>query len=102
MILYIQAVTTCTSFFPVSPPGDSYVAVTRIPNPQPTHAVTIFRFAWDCLVKFNDIFKEVELVIHHPVQVIMFLCFNVSICQPHIYNFNLQGPDTGDLQNAKG
>jgi hypothetical protein len=41
--------------------GDSYVAVAGIPNPQPTHAVIISRFAWECLLRFNEVVKEMEV-----------------------------------------
>ncbi|KAG7358992.1 family 3 adenylate cyclase [Nitzschia inconspicua] len=61
--------------FKVETVGDSYVAVAGIPDSQPTHAVIISRFAWDCLVKFNELVKELEVEL---------------------------GPDTGDLQMRFG
>jgi hypothetical protein len=35
--------------------------VAGIPNPQSTHAVIICRFAWECLIKFNETVKELEV-----------------------------------------
>ena len=40
--------------------GDSYVAVTGLPNEQPMHAILMARFAWDCMLKFNAIVKDME------------------------------------------
>jgi hypothetical protein len=54
-------ITDMTYLWSLSPPGDSYVAVAGIPNPQQTHAVIICRFAWECLVKFNETVKEMEV-----------------------------------------
>lgn len=39
--------------FKVETIGDSYVAVTGLPNEQPRHAVLMARFAWECLEKFR-------------------------------------------------
>jgi class 3 adenylate cyclase len=50
--------------------GDSYVAVTGLPNPQPNHAVLMARFASDCLHAMIFIARELETKL---------------------------GPDTGDL-----
>ena len=41
-------------------PGDSYVAVTGLPKPQERHALLMARFAWDCLLKFEEITRELE------------------------------------------
>ena len=49
---------------------DSYVAVTGLPDPQPSHAVIMARFATDCRIKMNELTAHLE---------------------------NRLGPDTGDL-----
>ena len=41
-------------------PGDSYVAVTGLPKPQERHALLMARFAWDCLLKFEELTRELE------------------------------------------
>jgi Adenylate and Guanylate cyclase catalytic domain len=56
--------------FKVETIGDSYVAVTGLPEPQANHAVIMARFAGECLQRLQEITKELE----------------VSL-----------GPDTGDL-----
>ncbi|KAG7341693.1 PAS domain containing protein [Nitzschia inconspicua] len=70
-----DAIALRRKVFKVETVGDSYVAVAGIPDPQPTHAVIIARFAWDCHVKFNELVKEMEVEL---------------------------GPDTGDLQMRFG
>jgi len=40
--------------------GDSYVAVTGLPKPQERHALLMARFAWDCLLKFEEMTRELE------------------------------------------
>jgi class 3 adenylate cyclase len=40
--------------FKVETIGDSYMAVTGIPDPQSDHAVIMARFAQECLAKMND------------------------------------------------
>lgn len=61
--------------FKVETIGDSYVAVTGLPEAQPNHAVIMAKFAWDCLLKMGEVTKELE----------------VSL-----------GPDTGDLSMRLG
>ena len=60
LILYptrsLSIVLTAVSF----PPGDSYVAVTGLPKPQERHALLMARFAWDCLLKFEELTRELE------------------------------------------
>ena len=41
--------------------GDSYLAVTGLPEPQVKHAVIMARFAWQCLVRMGEITKELEV-----------------------------------------
>lgn len=61
--------------FKVETIGDTYLAVTGLPEPQSHHATIMARFAWDCLVRVGEIAKELE----------------VSL-----------GPDTGDLSMRFG
>jgi class 3 adenylate cyclase len=51
-------------------PGDCYVAVCGLPEPNEEHAVAMARFARDCKVKFGDLTHKLEAKL---------------------------GPDTGDL-----
>jgi class 3 adenylate cyclase len=46
--------------FKVETIGDSYIAVTGLPEPQTKHASIMARFAWDCLVRIGEISKELE------------------------------------------
>lgn len=43
--------------------GDSYVAVTGLPEPQPEHAVIMTRFARDCKVKMNEVTRKLEMTL---------------------------------------
>jgi hypothetical protein len=56
--------------FKVETIGDSYVAVTGLPNPQANHALLMARFAIAVIAKFNELVRKLEVTL---------------------------GPDTGDL-----
>ena len=56
--------------FKVETIGDSYVAVTGLPEPQERHAVIMARFAGECMLKLQEIVTDLEVTL---------------------------GPDTGDL-----
>jgi class 3 adenylate cyclase len=55
--------------------GDSYVAVTGLPSPQPDHAIIMAKFAADILKKLEEVTRMLEVEL---------------------------GPDTGDLRMRIG
>lgn len=63
------------TIFKVETIGDSYVAVTGLPDPQPDHAVRMARFAREGMSKFNELTRMLETTL---------------------------GPDTGELRMRFG
>ena len=61
--------------FKVETVGDCYVAVTGLPEPRKDHAIVMARFSRECLDKFNELAKKLEITL---------------------------GPDTGDLAMRVG
>jgi len=55
-----DAIAKRRGVFKVETIGDSYVAVTGLPEPQPKHASIMARFAWDCLIRMSEVTKGLE------------------------------------------
>ena len=49
--------------FKVETIGDSYVAVTGLPEPQPSHAIIMCKFAWACSRRVGILTKELEVML---------------------------------------
>jgi class 3 adenylate cyclase len=49
--------------FKVETIGDSYMAVTGVPEPDPDHAVTMAKFAYQCLVKMDGVTSDLETLL---------------------------------------
>ena len=70
-----DAVAKRRRVFKVETVGDCYVAVTGLPEPRKDHAIVMARFSRECLDKFNELAKKLEITL---------------------------GPDTGDLAMRVG
>jgi class 3 adenylate cyclase len=70
-----DAIAARRGVFKVETIGDSYVAVTGLPEPREDHAVVMAKFARDCRTQFSVLSRELEVTL---------------------------GPETGDLQMRFG
>uniref|UniRef100_A0A7S3L1M8 Phosphodiesterase n=1 Tax=Amphora coffeiformis TaxID=265554 RepID=A0A7S3L1M8_9STRA len=70
-----DAIARKRGVFKVETIGDSYVAVTGLPEPQEDHAIIMARFARDCKIRMKEVTRQLELTL---------------------------GPDTGDLDMRFG
>jgi class 3 adenylate cyclase len=58
-----DAVAKRRRVFKVETIGDSYVAVTGLPDPQPDHAIIMSKFAGECRLKLMEITKNLEVTL---------------------------------------
>jgi hypothetical protein len=56
-----DAIAKRRKVFKVETVGDCYVAVTGLPEPRKDHAVIMTKFAKECLEKFNELSKQLEI-----------------------------------------
>ena len=56
-----DAIANHRKVFKVETIGDSYVAVTGLPDPQKSHALIMARFAQDCLARMYEMLRHLEL-----------------------------------------
>lgn len=47
--------------FKIETIGDCYVAVCGLPDPDAKHHITMSRFSTECLLKFRDLVKDLEV-----------------------------------------
>ena len=56
----IHLISNSINFLIFQTIGDSYVAVTGLPEPRKDHAIAMTKFAKDCRDKFVEVTRELE------------------------------------------